>query len=579
MTPQKLLTWLGEFAKANPTFVASVSILTLGGIPLLAYALHIDQLPDFSLTDLTGALIATFITEVFVGVLLAVYLVAAGFAARWSVRSFYPLASYWSAANPARLVEQIEQTGIVDYLMKGRFIIGATVICSIVWSGVIVPVVVDWHAAGRASFVNWTFYAASLLCAIALTLADWRKRQRKQLHPWPKFALGGAMLLTWSVWLGWRIYAPGPVPPVTAQPAAATASAAAHDPSSGDWLTLAIHRLSSFNPLYCVAAIAAVAIAIYILTRWFKEIKTLFQRLVSDQEMRLRNAKIFTTALFGFAMVLPVLFLWAIVVNGKTELQTYVAVAGCVMLAMLNWLSFAAHRTTVRLLTMAGALFFCVAFVPLLMQNPTFYPQMVVRMLGLGNIYASSVTLSSQQCATLRPYGVDCEAKKDESITMTNVNILNRLGNSVLMELMVDDTQVCGLEGSASRQLPSSDAHGEIRLRELTLCHGVPQQQQRDTGCDSLLMERLRYPTHLDPAHLTCVHLSVPKDQLVGFTPDGARTYLHGYSHYVDAIKRPAPVPTPAPQPKPAPKPHPHPHPAPRPCDCLTRGPETTPAN
>ncbi|PXX10801.1 hypothetical protein C7399_12070 [Paraburkholderia tropica] len=326
MTPQKLLTWFGEFAKANPTFVASVSILTLGGIPLL----------------------------------------------------------------------------------------------------------------------------------------------------------GGAMLLTWSVWLGWRIYAPGPVPPVTAQPAAATASAAAHDPSSGDWLTLAIHRLSSFNPLYCVAAIAAVAIAIYILTRWFKEIKTLFQRLVSDQEMRLRNAKIFTTALFGFAMVLPVLFLWAIVVNGKTELQTYVAVAGCVMLAMLNWLSFAAHRTTVRLLTMAGALFFCVAFVPLLMQNPTFYPQMVVRMLGLGNIYASSVTLSSQQCATLRPYGVDCEAKKDESITMTNVNILNRLGNSVLMELMVDDTQVCGLEGRPHVRFDSS------------LAQRSRQYRNRDESPDERVAQRRR---------------------------------------------------------------------------------------
>ena len=63
MTQQQFLTRLVAFGRKNPIVTLSWLVLSCGALPLLFYANGVDQLPDFTLSELTGTLIASFALE------------------------------------------------------------------------------------------------------------------------------------------------------------------------------------------------------------------------------------------------------------------------------------------------------------------------------------------------------------------------------------------------------------------------------------------------------------------------------------------------------------------------------------
>lgn len=564
-----------KLAEEHFVFIASVCILTLGGLPLLFYAIHIDQLPDFSLTDLTGTLIASFFTEVFLGSALALYFLLPSTFARRALRRRYPLAIYWSKPDPARIVEQLAQSGSVDYLMNSGFIVGTTVITLYIWGGV--AALTFGKSAPDLPFPGRLAYWCGLGSSALLTAVDWRGTHNRSKFKYCLRALSilSVIALVGSL-LAWQPIrsaiashdVPAPLRNVVQRALSIESPFTAHWP----------HLAAIWG--YVIAALAGASIMLTViryrlrLSAGIAYAYTSIRHVLSSRDARkLLAVKAEATGRFAVCMAFPLLFLLIISDTGDADGKIRATAYGFALLTLLNWWNFTAQKLWWRPVIGIVTLGCMLLLVPLLANNPSFYSTVIVRTLGFGNLHATSVTLSAEQCATLRPYGIDCEAKKDESITLANVNVLNRLGNTVILELLVHPTDSCEIKAGAERKLLDSDEHAAIRLRDLTMCPGFSAPDVNVSKCDTLLLQARakRAVNGTDP--LTCVRISLPKDQLLAFSSDGARVYDATYSRYVEAIKRKKPTP------QPTPKPHPHPRPAPHPCDCLTRSSTPTLAN
>lgn len=84
---------------------------------------------------------------------------------------------------------------------------------------------------------------------------------------------------------------------------------------------------------------------------------------------------------------------------------------------------------------------------------------------------------------------------------------------------------------------------------------GAPVPRKPAAGCDELLVARLidaissakeravkggpALPDEKAVASLVCVRVVVPKDQIIGYEPGGARTYGKGYSGYIATADKP----------------------------------------
>ncbi|PFH29291.1 hypothetical protein BX604_3064 [Burkholderia sp. JKS000303] len=152
---------------------------------------------------------------------------------------------------------------------------------------------------------------------------------------------------------------------------------------------------------------------------------------------RLTVAKVCITIVFSFFTSLVLVFTIFLVgmINAKDHSQIlFMAIA---LLSVLNWAAFSTRgwKDRVSLGAMAAAVMFFM--IPVSAQDPMLFPRMLVTTLGFGNRHASSMALSGQQCAMLAPFGIRCAAEKDSSITLTHVNIVNRLGSSMAIELLL----------------------------------------------------------------------------------------------------------------------------------------------
>ncbi|WP_208949071.1 hypothetical protein, partial [Paraburkholderia unamae] len=126
---------------------------------------------------------------------------------------------------------------------------------------------------------------------------------------------------------------------------------------------------------------------------------------------------------------------------------------------------------------------------------------------------------------------------------ITNVNILNRLGSTVLIELQVRRTgvQPTGPLGDqrAKAILGASDvSKPSVTFRTLVIPEqNAREEDQRDKAksfpCSQALLEKLRSTDREKADGLACIKLSVPKDHLIGHTVNGPATYAGDFSQYV----------------------------------------------
>ncbi|WP_155632271.1 hypothetical protein [Burkholderia cepacia] len=660
MNNKRVFARIRQFIRQNPIATLSALVLSFGGLPLLLYSNSVDQLPDFTLSDLTGTLIATFATEVTLAAAVGWYCLLAGLAARFVLVRFYPDDPVGTPPSPA----PSPNATVRQRLVKGPFVVLVTVLTAVVW--------VDVGAVGTgvSPFVHWrdttmevlvsTAYFVAYITLMCLVLFDWhgtgviRRIGRKVVwglllvatifscvawaiarhdlglvdtvskadpHPvaWAWRSIAACSL---AGWYGYGAIALGVLASVIALAVAVWRWRMNHSGWSvlrmvmaavAPWGLLGLCKAAeaygiravlsdnAWLPWTILAGAAVAAGSIWLLIELLRRVRRAWQagRIISIGSRpgwKLVAAKAVMTAAFGIFSAVVMLFVVTIVGSGSPVERDQTLMTATALLVVLNWIAFSLPRGWKHL---AGLCAFSAAvmlfFVPLVGQNPLQFPRLLVTALGFGNRHVASIALSGQQCATLAPYGVHCEKGKDDAITLTNVNIVNRLGTSMQLELLVR-TDAAGVAASDAgvqslSSAPSAKDSGKAKPKRTKANHptssnkampnsvqmltlavqpagviGVERLRNAIYRCDTLLLDKLQAAKDVAASEavtatgastatassvqalgqrsaqvaastppFVCARITVPKDQVLGYTSAGVRTYEAGLSGYIPA--------------------------------------------
>ncbi|WP_175690212.1 hypothetical protein [Burkholderia anthina] len=645
MTQQQFLERLGEFAKQNPIAILSWLVLSCGALPLLLYANGVDQLPDFTLSELTGTLIASFALELMLVPLIGWYCVLAGLAARSVLNYFYP-------DDPASTVPgtiAAVRAATRQQLVRGRFIILVSLLTGMIWLDVLSAVggfspFSRWHEPAMMVLVSTT-YVAAYVAMFGLILFDWRvpglRRQLVHRALWSVFLF--SVLVNVATFLARRrvhgMVARSPDP--DAHPIAYV-SDNLHDvlPDVGHavmagvaWLNTWLARIPGGEWIGAVFQFVGNGLAEYgdvlvcvilsVAALWMS-VRRLWYGLHGQQAMNwlgaavvpwliratllslaspdasltkrimlgaasvvgviwvgiwifgagrrswhggaaaastgwpLIGVKLVIAGAFAGAASLVLVFVLLIVDQGRPDGETTALAEAIMFICVLNWVAFSLRRGWKNLGALCAVSAFCMlVLMPHFSGNPLFFPKLVVRSFGLGYLHADNLALSGQQCAALAPYGVRCDKGKDDAITLTHVNIVNRLGSSVQLELMLraDPGSSTGRAGKSSEGAAPFAVQTLVTGDDVMPFTGAPVPRKPAAGCDDLLAARLidaissakehakkdgpALPDEKAVASLVCVRLVVPKDQVISYERSGARTYGKGYSGYIAIPDKP----------------------------------------
>ncbi|KWZ29710.1 hypothetical protein [Burkholderia anthina] len=661
----------------HPFTLLSLLVLSLGGAPLLLYSVSIGQLPDFTLTDLTGALIAAFVIEIGLAGLFAIYFLFAGFSARFVLDQFYednPTASIGQSGSPT------QNQQMRDRLLRGRFILLATMLTGLLWGEALASPFVYWIGPALAwlTVVGYLMTYAGLIGLLIDNESIATSGRTRVL--WSVFAFGAVVLVALQLAARLKPIMVDPALADQAHPLAFACSKLAPVARIGiEWITA---------HLWIPSVLVVVSVALLVRRRWTGRSASVSNRalrvglrwvlgiaiaafvLASSSWMvdharfewlwqanwlalsvvgaatgvvgllwliwrvlrgRLANtsivggggprllarwngpsklivAKLCVTVVFAFCTVWVLLSAYFLVDMTHAKDRAQILFMTISLLSVFNWAAFSTRgwKTRAGLCVMVAIAAF--ASVPTIAQNPLLFPRMLVTTLGFGNRHALSMALSGQQCATLAPFGVRCSTGKDGSITLTHVNIVNRLGSSMVIELMLrtDSSADTGpviarksatvaqpravhvpetgsrraakpVPAAASR--PSSAVSANVSAQTLVLTMAVRDSisHEQGHGCDPFLLELRtralkRAPVQAEKssdktkasgggaasgtkavgavsvmaptaplvkdADLSCVRITIPKDQVVSYASAGGRSYEAGYSGYIPAAEK-----------------------------------------
>ncbi|QCX47884.1 hypothetical protein [Ralstonia pseudosolanacearum] len=537
-----------EVAKKNFPVVASVSALAFGGITLLLYAWSIGQLPEFTWNDLTGTAFAVCATGVLVVLFVVGYCLSAGYFARSALEAVYPEAAHHVPVIPPDASVPAEPYA---RLIRGPFILGTTCFSGLAWLGFFVAVSperlvspYDEHLLGAL--------AVSLVTAATLVLVDWRRFQTQ----WVRYALlsvlSGAIVMVIVIITAWSV---GPSSLATKRPTGTSNRAAAIDwPSYWVW---------ALDHAICIGVSAAIGVALLLnlglitsyiarLMKWLFSLvpwkwpewlvsaarQTSHVVIGEASDRRLIRAKVYVMFWFCAFTSVVLMMAYAMAATGNAHDWNWNFFFIVTLLTILNWVSFAVRQWRER----AGLGLVTAALVflsyPVLARNPAMFPKMVVTLLGLGNERLATIGLSSRQCATLEPYGVNCIPDNERAITLTNVNLLNRLGGSMVLELLIQDKSggpaTTSATSAATGVSTSHPDHSESQQipQTLTATGQMGSNSLSAKKCDEVLLSQLQSSDAVDAKALRCVVLVVPKDQVLGYTKANWRTYRGEYTAY-----------------------------------------------
>jgi hypothetical protein len=534
--------------KRNFAVVASVSALAFGGLTLLLYAVSIGQLPEFTWNDLTGTLLAVCVTGALVVAVVVAYCLCAGYFARSALEAVYPEAAYHVSAAVA---DPHASPAPYALLIRGRFISGATCFSILAWVGLAIGVSTErliWpyekHLVGALVIA---FVAVTLLLLI-----DWRRFRQQWLRYALLSILCGAIATLIVIITAWSV---GPDKLVTRDQVRSLGQ-----PVTIDWTSYSVRALD-----HAIAVGLSVAIAMVILFN----LRTItshagrfIHRLVgripfkmpswlvlalgrashvlvgAAPDRRLIKAKVYVTAVFCLFTIAVFTMAYAMAAMGNAHEWSMNFFFIVTLLTVLNWASFSVGhwRGRAGLGLVTAALVF-ISY-PVLVHNPIMFPKMIVSLLGLGNERLASVALSSKQCATLAPYGVSCVPDSERTITLTNVNLLNRLGSSIVLELLIRDADTDSRKTSAQSALtgatpmPLDRGQSSQAVKTLLATSQMGSNSPSSKFCDGLLLSQLESSDAISAKALRCVELVVPKDQVLGYTKSNWRNYRGEYTAY-----------------------------------------------
>jgi len=525
-----------ELVQENKGLLA-VAILIVGALPIFIYDLSVGDLPDFTLADMTGALISSFLVGMFISLAMTGYLLFAGLATRKAVTGFY--------ANDK---EGFDKDAV--HLFRGKFIVGVTLLVIIVWAGIIFEPFDHWFAPTTRGYAGFAYNLALWSC-VALVFFDWRKRGRVVKY-FLSGLLGGAIaflaVLYVAYWAGF-VDIPGRTGESTAAVQVAWAQSAVFTFIVEQGRSLLSGESVKLTAIFASVATAIVTIVLGLTSRGRREATLAGQKpkpIFKNANVRLFTAKLTATVAFFFLSAIGTLFLLVIVEAAPGSTQAYVTFLGACMVIMLNWAAFASSgwRSRVWLAFATFAVVF--VFLPLQGRNALMLPKMVVNVLGFGNRHASTVSLSPASCALFVPYGADCKGTKEAVVNVMNVNILERLGSNIMLELLVErsgpragakhNRSQKGAKGTRAVAATggSADHMGEVLwLPKLQPAASSQSNVVFSSGCDPLLLDKLSAQDQARSARLVCVKISVPKNAIVGRTVDGLATYEGAFTSYL----------------------------------------------
>ncbi|MEX3814575.1 hypothetical protein AB3X96_30630 [Paraburkholderia sp. BR13439] len=268
------------------------------------YDLSAGDVPDFTLADMTGALISSFLVGKFFSLAIIGYLLFAGLSTRKAITEFY--------SN-----DKDDFDKNATYLFRGKFIIGVTLLDVILWAGFLFKPF-DMRFAPTTPGVAGVAYKVALWSSVALVLLDWR-RGRRVLKYLLCGALGGAVaflaVLLIAYWAGLVII-----------PATPGGSAVQHQivPRSSAFVALMMAQCQSLlsgdavltTAVSVGIAAAVITIALGLATRKRREANLAGETrrlLVRNETARLVIAKLIATAVFCFVSMIGVIIFLVII--------------------------------------------------------------------------------------------------------------------------------------------------------------------------------------------------------------------------------------------------------------------------
>lgn len=535
--------------RRNLSRVVSVSTLAIGGLTLLTYALSIGQLPEFTWNDLTGTVLAVCATGVLVAAVVVAYCLSAGYFARSALEAVYPEAAHLKPASPSDANAPVEPYA---RLVRGPFILGATCFSVLACVGLLISI----SNEKLVSPYNGRLVGALIVALIALVivlLTDWRRFRRQ----WARYTclsiFGGAvvmltvMIIAWWVGpdkLAMKSSAGLPWSSATIDWASASVTALDHAIAigiSGAVVVAVLFGRRMIAVYACRVARWLIGLIPWKWPGWLVHTLTWTSHVVVGEvpDRRFIKAKIYVTAVFCLFSIVVFAMAYMVASMGNAHSRNVNLFFIVVLLTVLNWASFSVRdwRGRAALGLMTAALVFL--SYPLMARNPVMFPKMIVSLLGLGNERLATVALSSKQCATLAPYGVSCVTDNEKAITLTNVNMLNRLGSSMVLELLIKDdgadaSAITAMSTSAGNAAKSA-GRGQPVAQGATSLVATSQMRANSPSakfCDSVLLSQLDSTDAIHAVSLRCVELVVPKDQVFGYTKSNWRSYRGEYTAY-----------------------------------------------
>lgn len=538
-------------AKRAPSKAALWGTLFFGGLLLLTHALAIGELPEFTWSDITGTLIAVFVAATFFVIVLVGYSLFAGLFARVVLEWFYPEA----ATHPdGRMSEPVASWPPYARLIRGPFVLWVTCFVALAWLTLCLQTTTDVLKPPYEEQLDWMLGIA-WVAIVPLFLLDWTRFKCQLLRhvllgAWfGSLAVLGVLLTAWSV---------APERFSQKRPHAA-AEASTHLPH--DWSRTLTWILN--HDVILLMVVMGVVLALTNLSRiegWIAPLMlpvrktavwswgnvafqkvTRFARFLlgGHLDRRMMWAKLCITATLFVLAVCALLLAAGFATNGDAHFEDRNFFVILALLVEFNLAIYMIRTWRGRALCGAMTALMLLNICPSLTGNPLFFTKTLVSKLAIGNEHWASVSLSSRQCSTLALYGVRCVANNDQAITLTDVNLLSRLGSNIVLEALVKDEQGAGVRSDAAGQVQrgssTASAHADAMPPSTTLLapDGMGADSESAKRCDKVLLSRLELTDPIKQAALRCIKLVVAKDEVYGHTAAGRDTYRSAYTAYL----------------------------------------------
>ena len=218
---------------------------------------------------------------------------------------------------------------------------------------------------------------------------------------------------------------------------------------------------------------------------------------------------------------------------GDASQEISVAIQTVFLLTVFNGVAYAASFSEIRTTIGVDGLVAAVVMV-FALGIAVVFPQQVMQSLALGHRHAATLTISGKNCHALARFGVQCtrDDSKDGAIELENINVLSRVGTTVLLELLVQPAS-----SNAAATLPVAARTGALTLfldRRRVHCPASSGGGAACTACDPRLLQRAG-ADKAEPGgyrdQLICVQITVPKEDILNIAFGNQRHYS-GYSTF-----------------------------------------------